>query len=150
MDWAVRNWWYSIPMGVAVVYMLCFARESIVYQRLGIKAKDAPAKGDFPKSVTLLEGLAVFFFLLWFNCGAVFWRRGWRPLLLLACVLCLLLLPVALSRAFRRLIRPVRQGGRGYPAAAARSFCVRRTLGSSLFAAGWWVFDRRRWSRASA
>ena len=40
------------------------------------------AKGDFPKSITLLEALAVFDFLLWYNCGAVLWRRGLRPWLL--------------------------------------------------------------------
>ena len=98
-NWMAANWWYSIPLGAAAVYLVCVAAENLVYQSLNIKAKDAPAKGDFPKSITLLEALAVFDFLLWYNCGAVLWRRGLRPWLLpLFCVL-LVFLAVEWTRA---------------------------------------------------
>lgn len=136
-NWMAANWWYSIPLGAAAVYLGCVAVESLVYQSLNIKAKDAPAKGDFPKSITLLEALAVFDFLLWYNCGAVLWQRGWRPFLLAASGLFLILLAAALVRTFRRLTRPRRKGGRGYPDPAALGFCVRRTVGS--FIPGWFV-----------
>ena len=136
-NWMAANWWYSIPLGAAAVYLGCVAVESLVYQSLNIKAKDAPAKGDFPKSITLLEALAVFDFLLWYNCGAVLWRRGLRPWLLPLFGVLLILLAVEWTRAYRRLKRPRRRGGRGYPNAAACSFCLRRAVGS--FIPGWFV-----------
>ena len=137
LDWIVTNWWFAIPLGAVIVYAVCAAVESSVYKRLGIKGKSAPAKGDFPKSVTILEALAVFAFLLWYNCGAIFWRRGWRPFLLAAFGLFLILLAVALVRTLQRLTRSRRKGGRGYPGPAALGFCVRRTVGS--FIPGWFV-----------
>lgn len=137
LDWIVTNWWFSIPLGAVIVYAVCATVESSVYKRLGIQGKSAPAKGDFPKSVTILEALAVFAFLLWYNCGAIFWRRGWRPFLLVAFGLFLILLAAALVRAFQRLTRSRRKGGRGYPGPAALGFCVRRTVGS--FIPGWFV-----------
>ena len=140
LDWIVTNWWFSIPLGAVIVYAVCATVESSVYKRLGIKGKNVPAKGDFSKSVTILEALAVFAFLLWYNCGAVFWRRGWRPLLLMAFGLFLILLAAALAAAFHRLTQPCRGRGRGrrrYPRAAAMGFCVRRTVGS--FIPGWFV-----------
>ena len=137
LDWIVTNWWFSIPLGAVIVYAVCATVESSVYKRLGIQGKSTPAKGDFPKSVTILEALAVFAFLLWYNCGAIFWRRGWRPFLLVAFGLFLILLAAALARAFQRLTRSRRKGGRGYPGPAALGFCVRRTVGS--FIPGWFV-----------
>ena len=137
LKWIVHNWWYSIPIGAAGVYLLCSAWESAAYKKLGIKTGEVPAKQLFPRAVTLLEALAVFFFLLWYNCGAVFWRRGWRPLLLLAFVLCLGLLAVVLSSALRRLSKAPYRQGRPYPRLAIRRFCLRRTVGS--FIPAWFV-----------
>lgn len=137
LEWIGKNWCFSIPILAAVVYAVCAAVESSVYKSLNIKGKDAPAKGDFPGSVTILEALTVFAFLLWYNCGAVLWQRGWRPFLLAASGLFLILLAAALVRTFRRLTRPRRKGGRGYPGAAAAAFCTRRTVGS--FVPGWFV-----------
>ena len=77
LEWIGKNWCFSIPILAAVVYAVCAAVESSVYKSLNIKGKDAPAKGDFPGSVTILEALTVFAFLLWYNCGAIFWRRRW-------------------------------------------------------------------------
>ena len=137
LDWIVTNWWFSIPLGAVIIYAVCATVESSVYKNLDIMGKNAPAKGDFPKSVAILEGLAVFAFLLWYSCGAVFWRRGWRPFLLAAFGLFLILLASVLVRAFQRLTRSRRKGGRSYPAPAALGFCVRRTVGS--FIPGWFV-----------
>ena len=137
LDWIVSSWWFSSPLGAVIVYAACAAAESSVYKSLNIKGKDAPAKGDFPGSVTILEALTVFAFLLWYNCGAVLWQRGWRPFLLAASGLFLILLAAALARAFRRLTRSRRKGGRGYPGAAAAAFCARRTVGSLV--PGWFV-----------
>lgn len=137
LEWIGKNWCFSIPILAAVVYAVCAAVESSVYKSLNIKGKDAPAKGDFPGSVTILEALTVFAFLLWYNCGAVLWRRGLRPWLLPLFGVLLILLAVEWTRAYRRLKRPRRRGGRGYPNAAACSFCLRRAVGS--FIPGWFV-----------
>lgn len=37
LKWIVHNWWYSIPIGAAGVYLLCSAWESAAYKKLGIK-----------------------------------------------------------------------------------------------------------------
>lgn len=64
LDWIIKNWTFSIPIGVFVVYLVCYGIEQAVYASLGIPAARAPHKKRFPATILFLEGLAVFFFLM--------------------------------------------------------------------------------------
>ena len=137
LDWIIKNWTFSIPIGVFIAYLVCYGIEQAVYSSLGIPAARAPHKKRFPATILFLDGLAVFFFLMWYNCGMIFWEKGWRPALLVLFFVSLVLLAAVWLRAYRRLTRRSPKWGRGYPSSAALCFCLRRTLGS--FVPGWFV-----------
>lgn len=137
LNWMIANWIFSIPIGVFVVYLLCYGMEQAVYSVLGIRAANVPHKKRFPSTILFLEALSVFFFLMWYNCGMVFWQKGWRPALLAFFFVSLALLAGMWLRTYQRLTRRSPKWGRGYPPGAALCFCLRRTLGS--FVPGWFV-----------
>lgn len=137
LNWIVANWIFSIPIGAFAVYLVCYGIELAVYAALGIRTANAPHKKRFPATILFLEALAVFFFLLWYNCGMVFWEKGWRSALLVLFFVSLALLAGVWGRTYRRLTRRSPKWGRGYPPPAALCFCLRRTVGS--FVPGWFV-----------
>lgn len=112
LNWIIKNWTFSIPIGVFVVYLVCYGIEQAVYSSLGIPAARAPHKKRFPATILFLEGLAVFFFLMWYNCGMIFWEKGWRPALLVLFFVSLVLLAAVWGRTFRRLTRRSPNGAR--------------------------------------
>ena len=137
LNWIVTNWIFSIPICAFVAYLVCYGIEQAVYAGLGIPAAKAPHKRRFPRTILFLEALAVFFFMMWFNCGMIFWEKGWRPALLVLFFVFLAVLAAVWVRTLRRLTRRSPKWGRGYPTPAALCFCLRRTVGS--FVPGWFL-----------
>lgn len=137
LSWIINNWIFSIPIGAFAAYLVCYGIEQAVYSGLGIPAARAPQKRRFPASILFLEALAVFFFLMWYNCGMIFWEKGWRSALLALFFVSLALLTAVWIRTYRRLTRRSPKWGRGCPPSAALCFCLRRTVGG--FVPGWFL-----------
>ena len=55
LQWIVTNWWCSIPIGAAAVYLLCSVWESAAYKKLGIKTGDTAAEAIDAAGKTTLK-----------------------------------------------------------------------------------------------
>ncbi len=132
IDWILKNWFYSIPIGIAVVWIGCYMAEDKICQQKGLKGEQRPQKTLYPKTVMLAQALSVFLFLLWYNCGAIFWRMGWRFYLFLGFLLSLFLVMLSLRNAYQRVVGVGRRRGTVRPKSVAKRFWLRRSVGSMI------------------